>query len=114
MRLALQAPTHAWGDSWMRKPIFVAGFLLALACSVFPTSPFSAVAFDASSRSSNPTNVASISWTHTVVSSGSSVNAILIVGAVSRDSVDADRVVTQVTYNGVALTKIRQDDETVN
>ena len=67
---------------------------------------------DSVSSSANPTNVNSVSWLHTATSTG--VNTILVVGAVSRDSTDADRPVVSVTYDGIALTKVRQDDEPVN
>ena len=73
-------------------------------------APF--IAVDTVSSSPNGNNVGSVSWSHTITSTGS--NVALVVGAVSRDSTDADRPVVSVTYNGINLTRIRQDDEPVN
>jgi hypothetical protein len=72
----------------------------------------SVIALDSASRSTNGNDVNVISWSHTIGVNGS--NSVLIVGAVSRDSTDADRPVLSVTFNGVSLTRVRQDDEPVN
>jgi hypothetical protein len=72
--------------------------------------PAGSINFGSVSSSSNGTNGSTISWSHTIASS----NAVLIVGAVSRAALDANRPVAGVTYNGLALTRIRQDDEPVN
>ena len=72
--------------------------------------PSQPIALDAVSSAPPGTNVGTISWSHTTAGS----NRVLVVGAVSRDSTDADRPVVSVTYSGLNLTRIRQDDEPVN
>lgn len=65
-----------------------------------------ALAIDATSNSGDLTSVSSATWSHTCTGS----NLILIVGANSRGvKSDTNTTVTGVTYNGVALTKIRAD-----
>lgn len=65
-----------------------------------------AIAVDAVSNSGDLTSVSSATWSHTT--SGS--NRILVVGANARGvKSDTNTTVTGVTYNGVALTKIRGD-----
>jgi len=62
-----------------------------------------AIAYVNSSNSGGDATVSSISWSHTV----SGTNAVLIVGVSSYDPTDADRVITGVTYNSVAMTEIK-------
>jgi glucose/arabinose dehydrogenase/chitodextrinase len=76
------------------------------------TAALGSIALDLASRSSNGNNVNSISWSHTVTNNGS--NTVLIVGGVSRDGTDSRRPVIGITYNGVNLTRVREDDEPVN
>ncbi len=68
-----------------------------------------AIALDRVSVSGDESNVGSISWSHTSAAGTS----VLVVGAVSRDATDTRRPVVGVTYAGLALTRVRQDDETV-
>jgi glucose/arabinose dehydrogenase/chitodextrinase len=75
-------------------------------------APAAPIALDAATRSANGNDVSSVSWSHTVTGAGG--NVVLIVGAISRDSTDADRTVVSVTYNGASLIRVRQDDETTN
>lgn len=69
-----------------------------------------AIAFDAASNTSalDMTSITTLTWSHTC-STGS--DRILIVGVVSNDLTDADRVVSGVTYAGEALTLIREDQD---
>ena len=66
-------------------------------------SPTDSLVFDATTNSGAQTG-ASYSWTHTTTSSS---NRILIVGIASI----VNRTAT-VTYNGVSMTKIREDTRT--
>jgi hypothetical protein len=97
-----------------KKLLLALGCLVMLnASSLSPSFAASGgIVLDAASHAGDGSNVASISWSHSVTAGVS--DAVLIVGAVSRDSVDADRVVTRVTYGGISLNAIRQDDEPVN
>ena len=68
-----------------------------------------AIAFDASSNRPEGTVTGTppvYSWSHTCTGS----NLVLVVGIVTRDLTDADRLTASITYNGVSLTKIREDD----
>lgn len=67
-----------------------------------------AIAFDATSTSGEITSGSSLSWSHTCTGS----NLILLVG-VSIDS-NPFPTVSGITYNGVALTKIRSDSDNTN
>lgn len=62
---------------------------------------------DASSNSGAQAAVSTYNWSHTC--SGS--NRLLVVSVSSRDGTDADRPVTGVTYNSVAMTKAREDND---
>jgi hypothetical protein len=92
------------------EPSQVALSIAALRPAQSAPPPNGSITLQNVSASSNGTNIRTISWSHTVASS----NAVLIVGAVSRSSTDASRPVTAVTFNGLPLTRIRQDDEPVN
>src|SRR3990167_4631231 len=71
-----------------------------------------AIAFDVASNSGNPGTVASFSWSHTVAAGS---DLLLIVGVNMYDATDADRVVSGITYNGVALTQsITLNDDTTD
>ena len=96
----------------MKKLRSAFGCAVAISCGAFLQSASAGIALDAATHSANGNAVSSVSWTHDVTSVGTS--AVLLVGAISRDSADADRLVTRVTYNGIDLTKARQDDEPVN
>lgn len=64
------------------------------------------LAVDAISNSGDLTSVSSATWSHTCAGS----NLILVVGANARgQKSNTNTTVTGVTYNGVALTKIRGD-----
>lgn len=69
------------------------------------------ILFDAGSQSAEVTANTTLSWTHTVTY-GSNSNGLLVVGVGLNDASTTDRVITGITYNGVALTKIRADDNT--
>lgn len=65
-----------------------------------------ALAFDAASNSGDLLAASSATWSHTCTGS----NRILVVGVNARGLIaDTNTTVTGVTYNGVALTKIRHD-----
>lgn len=70
-----------------------------------------AITLDASSNSGDKLNVTSVTYSHTV---GTGSNTILIVGVGMRDTTAGDMVITGITYNSVALTKIRADAVTVD
>src|SRR5258706_5200279 len=57
------------------------------------------------SSSSNATSVNSVSWSHTIAGS----NEILVVGALSRDSTEADRPVVNVTIGRAHVSTPRTD-----
>ena len=66
-----------------------------------------AIAFDATSSITWNTAIpTSKTWSHTCTGS----DLVLIVGIAHEDTTDADRGCSGITYNGVALTKIRTDD----
>lgn len=73
--------------------------------------PFSgAIVFDAASNSTGDNeNLASISWSHTVTSSGS--DRILVVGVSWRNGGAGTQTVSSVTYNSQPLTLIRKDEK---
>ncbi|MHA1938714.1 MAG: DUF2341 domain-containing protein, partial [Candidatus Thorarchaeota archaeon] len=72
--------------------------------------PFSgAIVFDAASNSTGGGQGASISWDHTVTSSGS--NRILVVGVSWRNAGADTWTVSSVTYNSLPLTPIRKDEK---
>ena len=66
-----------------------------------------AIAFD-NANSSKVTGASSITFSKTNTGS----NLILAVGVAITDATLADRTVSGITYNAVALTKIRSDDDT--
>lgn len=69
-----------------------------------------AIAFDATSNSGAQTISDGFSWTHTVTGT----NPLLVVGVGGRDSIDsADCDATGVTFNAVALVKIRGESRAV-
>ena len=63
--------------------------------------------FDATSNSGASTSFTSLSWSHTCTGS----NRILIVGSNIQNNTDANGPITGITYGGVALTKIRSDQQ---
>lgn len=69
-----------------------------------PQQGDAAIAFDNASDSGNYDNVSSYSWSHT-----NTAGNIIVVGIGMDDNTDPDRFVTNVTYNGEALTEIRED-----
>lgn len=80
--------------------------LLIISLIIIPRNGYAAIAHDASSTSTNQTNVSSFSWSHTT----SGADRVLIVGVSMFDITDSDRTVTGITYNSVAMTNIREDD----
>ncbi|PJE64865.1 MAG: hypothetical protein COU90_01205 [Candidatus Ryanbacteria bacterium CG10_big_fil_rev_8_21_14_0_10_43_42] len=64
------------------------------------------IAYDATSNSGSKLNVSSFNWSHTT----SGTNRLLVVGVAMNDSTDSDRTVTGITYNSVAMTNVREDD----
>lgn len=64
-----------------------------------------ALTLDSTSNSGILSTVSSATWSHTC----SGNDRILVVGTATRDVNSADGVVTGITYNSVALTKIRSD-----
>ncbi len=69
----------------------------------------SPISFDAASVSSGDGEAASISWSHTVTSSGS--DRILVVGVSWRNGGAGTQTVSSVTYNSQPLTEIRKDEK---
>ena len=69
-----------------------------------------AIALDGTSNgsASDTTTVSSLSWSHVVTSA---TNGLISVATAAKDSIDAERLVSGVTYNADALTKVREDDE---
>lgn len=65
-----------------------------------------AIAYDATSNTTEQLTVSSASFSHTCTGS----NTVLAVGISARDTTLGNRTVSSVTYNGVALTKARSDD----
>jgi hypothetical protein len=83
------------------------GFALEIAAAP-PAS--SQISFDSASNSTGDNeNLASISWSHTVTSSGS--DRILVVGVSWRNGGAGTQTVSSVTYNSQALTLIRKDEK---
>lgn len=66
-----------------------------------------AIAFDVASNGRAGPSVTSLTFSHTCTGS----NLILVVGTSVSDTTDTNRPVTGITYAGVAMTKIREDDE---
>lgn len=72
-----------------------------------------AIAHDADSNASGSDNTAvtSLTWSHTCTGS----DLVLLVILTMKDTTDTDRVLTGITYNGVAMTQlVRQDQSTRN
>ena len=67
-----------------------------------------AIALDASSNSGLKTD--SFTWNHTCTGS----NLVLVISVIVRDTTLSKRTVSTITYNGVALTKVRSDDNGVS
>lgn len=67
----------------------------------------SRIQFDAHSESAVGSGVSTRSWTHTV--GAGLVNGCLVVGTAARGTTAGNLVVSSVTYNGVNLTKQRED-----
>lgn len=65
-----------------------------------------AIALDNTSNSAAQSNTTGYSWNHTVAGS----DRMLVVGIVMQDTTDADRTVTGVTYNGVAMSLAKEQD----
>lgn len=91
------------------KRFLALAFITMLVFRTVPVEHAQAVTFDAASDSTDQTSTTGFTWNHTV---GSGTDRILIVGVSSKDTTDADRVVSGVTFNGVAMTNIRTDDNT--
>src|SRR3990167_3874200 len=72
------------------------------------TVAYSTIAFDAVSNGGEDTSVSSSTHSHTCT--GSDLTLFVLVSI--RYTTDADRIVTSVTYDGVACSKIRSDDNT--
>ncbi len=66
------------------------------------------IALDVASNSGDNENSTTVTWSHTV---SAGLNRILIVGTHVKDDTDVDRPITGITYGGVALTKIREDND---
>ena len=84
-------------------PFVIVGLLFL----VLPKTAEAAIAFDAASNANN-INITSLTWSHTTTGT----NLLLVVGTFAKDGTDADRPVSDVTYGGVSLTKVREDDDT--
>lgn len=72
------------------------------------TTSAGTIAFDAITASAEGAAVSTRSFSHTCTGS----NRTLFVAVAANDATLTDRTVTSITYNGVALTKIRSDDNT--
>ena len=65
------------------------------------------IALDSASKFAGDTTVVtSVAWNHTCTGS----NLVLVVLTAAQTATDANRPIDSVTYNGDALTKIREDD----
>lgn len=84
--------------------------LLALFFLLWASPGFPVIAVDSTSENSVTCAVSSTSWSHTV---NTADNTILIVGSMIRGATAGNLPITGITYNAVALTKIRDDDDGV-
>lgn len=84
-------------------------FFLALLLSVACAPAWGAIVHDGVATGGGDTQTSPISWNHTVTSN---TKGILVVGCAIDSTLN--RSVTAVSYNTVALTNIRSDDNTTN
>lgn len=89
-----------------RAPIL--GIVLIVLAVIFPQRVDAAISAEnlANSSGVDNTSVTSVTYPITITSAN-----ILVVGAAGSDLTDADRPVTGVTFNGDALTLVRQDND---
>lgn len=94
----------------MRKYIGpLTGIALIILYTVFPQSANAAISLDSMANSSGVDNTSVTSVTYPItVTTGN----VLVICTTASDLTDADRPVTGVTFNGDALSKVREDDDT--
>lgn len=80
-------------------------FSLLLSLAIVHPS-WAAITHNSTSESSATSGVSSLTYSHTIASGS---NTVLFVGTTARDATPGNRPVTSVTFNGLALTKIRED-----
>jgi len=85
--------------------IFSLVLIVMMVISFWPQNVKADITFDATSNSGVKSNVTSFTWTHT-----NTTGDFLVVGCSLQDVTTAERGVSGVTYNGIALTVIREDD----
>lgn len=92
----------------MRKYLSIMAVFLMAVAVIFPQTVEASISIDSSADSSAQDNTAVTSVTYALtITSGD----FLVVCTIADDSTDADRPVTDVTWNSVSLTKLREDDD---
>jgi hypothetical protein len=81
----------------------LASLLVVLWLTLWGTSAWAAIAFDAVSNSPDNETSNTTTWSHTAAGD------FMLVCAQARSVVEAEVAVSSITYNGVSLTKIRDD-----